>query len=157
MWSCPAATAMWGETMDDSDIDTMVWPDTCAAAERMWSVVAAPILSFDQPGTARVWIFSLLSTRLFCSFSSACGAADRIWSAPRRHVTPRHTFVDRPLPRHATSHHLLQFPCAYPLSSPFSYFSPHPSSVLPPFLTDHFGSSSRLVLTDRDRERASAH
>ena len=31
------ATAMWGETMDDSDIDTIVWPDTCAAAERLWS------------------------------------------------------------------------------------------------------------------------
>ena len=23
--------------MDDSDIDTIVWPDTCAAAERLWS------------------------------------------------------------------------------------------------------------------------
>ena len=32
-----AATAMWGETMDDSDIDTIVWPDTAALAERLWS------------------------------------------------------------------------------------------------------------------------
>ena len=26
-----------GETMDDSDIDTIVWPDTAAVAERLWS------------------------------------------------------------------------------------------------------------------------
>ena len=31
------AAAMWGETMDDSDIDTIVWPDTAAVAERLWS------------------------------------------------------------------------------------------------------------------------
>eukprot|EP00038_Savillea_parva_P010581 m.191273 g.191273 ORF g.191273 m.191273 type:complete len:644 (+) comp18295_c0_seq1:40-1971(+) len=31
------AAAMWGETMDDSDIDTIVWPDTSAVAERLWS------------------------------------------------------------------------------------------------------------------------
>lgn len=31
------AAAMWGETMDDSDIDTIVWPDTAALAERLWS------------------------------------------------------------------------------------------------------------------------
>ena len=31
------ASAMWGETMDDSDIDTIVWPDTAAVAERLWS------------------------------------------------------------------------------------------------------------------------
>ena len=30
-------SAMWGETMDDSDIDTIVWPDTAAVAERLWS------------------------------------------------------------------------------------------------------------------------
>ena len=31
------AAAMWGETMDDSCIDTIVWPDTAAVAERLWS------------------------------------------------------------------------------------------------------------------------
>ena len=31
------ASAMWGETMDDSDIDSIVWPDTAAVAERLWS------------------------------------------------------------------------------------------------------------------------
>jgi hypothetical protein len=31
------ATAMWGERTDDGSIDTEVWPDTCAAAERLWS------------------------------------------------------------------------------------------------------------------------
>lgn len=32
-----AEACMWGETMDDSDIDTLVWPDTAAVAERCWS------------------------------------------------------------------------------------------------------------------------
>lgn len=31
------STAMWGERTDDGSIDTEVWPDTCAAAERLWS------------------------------------------------------------------------------------------------------------------------
>ena len=31
------SAAMWGETMDDSDIDTIVWPDTAAVGERLWS------------------------------------------------------------------------------------------------------------------------
>ena len=31
------AAAMWGETMDDSVIDGIVWPDTAAVAERLWS------------------------------------------------------------------------------------------------------------------------
>ena len=34
--------AMWGETMDDSDIDTIVWPDTAAVAERLWSSPGGP-------------------------------------------------------------------------------------------------------------------
>ena len=32
------ASAMWGETMDDSDIDSIVWPDTAAISERLWSL-----------------------------------------------------------------------------------------------------------------------
>lgn len=33
-------SAMWGERTDDGSIDTEVWPDTCAAAERLWSSAA---------------------------------------------------------------------------------------------------------------------
>ena len=35
------SAAMWGETMDDSDIDTIVWPDTAAVGERLWSPSSA--------------------------------------------------------------------------------------------------------------------
>jgi hypothetical protein len=55
-----------GETTDDSDIDTIVWPDTSAIAERLWSApVAVNPAAFDvQAAGVRVLL-------TFASFARA--------------------------------------------------------------------------------------
>ena len=39
---------MWSESVDATNVDTSIWPRSCAIAERLWSAYPAP--PYPQPG-----------------------------------------------------------------------------------------------------------